>query len=395
MFAYTTRIAILALVLAAGCQLEHDNPPDEYIVDVKWDSALDQIVIYEGQMCSSCPKPLTPQMIERGTAPLIGTALKSRRQVVPVAGTSSFRIQETDGLGFRDLHLLVLGYRRTGDQMTLVSLGTTALSVSSGETAKTKLSLTSDKVSAVEIWGKKECAALSGVMYVAEDDGDCDDIIRSQDCNDASYCDPAATGAAAQAACITTTCKPCLGDIGGGCSLGSQVVCRDGAALPRTLSCAAGGTCGAATCLPAAACESGCGMAGDTRTVLQCVGDEWEFEGGLPCHLPAKPDAGTAMVACDEGSAVEVALPFAVCADATILTPATFVSGESLSTTVTAGCTLRVEHHGTYPSAKRNVLVRVLADGALETVRLVLEANQGTCGTTGACDALPPSALCE
>ncbi len=391
------RGALVALLLASACQIDDSFEGQEMVLDIHSDLALDQLVFYEGAWCSGCMTPLTPRMIAMGVVNPMGTVYAGTGRVVALGhDTQDYRYERAEPFGFSGLSkLLVLGYRREAGQMVLVSAATGDVTFPASQRFHTSMKLTDALVPGIEVWGAKRCAAVSGALFVDRWDIDCDGFPRDTDCNEGIYCNPADTSPAARAACQATTCEPCIGEINGACSLGTQAVCHDGAT--RTYTCEASASCGAPTCLPAAACQLGCAATSNTSDPLACVLNKWAMSTGAPdatnCRIPAMAYSNT-NVACSNGSVVEVALPYTSCANPVLLAGGD-LSGENWTLTITPSCLLHLEMNGPYAFDRRDLLVTFQTNTSTSTVRLALQAQAGTCGTIGSCDPVPTTALCS
>ena len=401
MIAYIlSRSTLVALLLTSACQVDDSFEGEQLTVDIHSDQPLDQVVVYEGGMCPGCMAPLTPNMIAMGVVTATGTVYAGTGRVINLPHpTTDYRFDDAKPFGFSGLsRLLVLGYRRgAGDQMVLVSAATADARFIGSQTLHSAMELTGALVPAIEVWGVKRCAAVSGSLFVDRSDIDCDGFPATADCNEGIYCDPAATSPAAKAACQAATCEPCVGEIGGACSIGTQAVCHDGTGTPRAYSCEASASCGEPTCLPASACQLGCTTTSNTSAPLACLVGHWGMSTGAPdathCRIPAMTSSNS-NVACGNGSVVEVALPYTSCANPELLA-GPHLSDETWTLTVTPSCTLHLEMNGPYAFERRDLLVAFQTTASTRTVRLALQAEAGTCGSIGSCAPVPATALCS
>jgi len=304
--------------------------------------------------------------------------------------------------GFSDPPSVVLGIAyRHDEQGRLVpsSAGWLAINYSSLEGGRFQRSLetAAGMLPHVERWGSDQrCAMYDRTTYfVDRADTDCDGIANDDDCDDKTFCDPAATSPAAQAGCNVSRCGRCEVS-GASCALGTRSTCHDVRGQPRTYTCDAGGECGAITaCLPANACQLDCGQppAIDPLPCLERAwGDGAQAADAIDCPLPTT-HSQLGSTSCRGGSTVQLALPFPGCSNPRVQVG--YSTDLAARPALTPPCTLRVTIDSTQTLVRQPLLVTMDTATGSATVRLTLHPTDGDCSAVGACDAVKSTATCE
>ena len=414
-------VAVALAAALAGCShIEGDDVVEEdrsitVQIDATADRPLDQMTMLVGESALASGV-LTPAMIAAGTPlPANAVAYAGHRftneldQKIPQAARSTrFVIPAPPSILPTMLpeSVLVIGHVRDSignlvpaaagmlrrDQIVLDP---------GGKIARGTLAIQADVVARLELWGasRRVCAridAATPTYFLDATDFDCDGFDNTGDCNPTAFCDPAATSAAAQAACIVSACGPCQLD-GASCMLGTRATCRNAAGQPLTYTCDTGGSCGGdAVCLPADACQLGCRKPGASTDPTACILGEWadgaQSSHAIHCQLPTTRTQFGGQVTCAGGAAAEIPLPYTGCASPRIVfddvVPPAVVA-------LTAPCTLRITAGGNVSVARASSIVVALdTSTGSASLRFTLDPTDGNC-SVGACEAVQAAATCE
>lgn len=398
------RAWVVAIVLAGGCG-PGSHEGESIDVDVSWSEALDQVALIVAERDVMGAGPVTPGMLAAGLVAPASAVVRSSHSETEDVSTADrgHRFSLFALFGFTErIDLLALGYRRdpTTGALALVAAGT--VTAPRGISVQVALPISGAQVSSLEVWSAagNTCARVRDAApvryFVAPGDTDCDGIPTDSDCDDLRFCDPAATTPAGRAGCTTARCQPCaITGPGDACALGSQAVCRDVRGKPRSFTCGAAAECGAATCLPASACQLTCPVSWPNTDPTLCWADAWrrglQAADALQCALPTtRVQSGSK--ACPGGSVVELALPYTGCAKPRFLYRP---NHPELTATVVAPCTLRLSQATTEFVGPEPVVVTLDTATSSASVRVVLTPSDGTCSAVGTCSPVTATASCQ